>query len=402
MIEETLLTASDSEFYTKNPSIPYTSVPNLQGEKQMSVNIQSAILSLSDEHGGSLSIIADNTRHVMRSENPMFGQAVEAYRNEDWDTVLRYMNPEKTVKQYLYEFEDIKVENGAVLFGGSAVHSLCVDRILQFADSNFNPMPLVRFLSKLQKNPSRRSVEELYRFLERNELTVTSNGNFLAYKAVRPDYHSITSGNVKLLQGKDDGSGRIYNGVGETIEVYRNNVDDDANRGCSYGLHAGTLEYAQGFGGRDAVLLIVEIDPSDVVSVPHDCECQKLRTSRYKVVDICTQRLDLPVYDSRFDSAGDDDDWDSWDDDDDTEYCSDCECEVDGCECEDEDNFLASEVNVKDLIGYLFKNNYDDLALTLARKFVDVETVELADIHNIEGDIDFLQEIAQDMGLTWR
>ena len=47
----------------------------------MSVNIQSAILSLSDEHGGSLSIIADNNRHVMRSENPMFVQAVEAYRN---------------------------------------------------------------------------------------------------------------------------------------------------------------------------------------------------------------------------------------------------------------------------------------------------------------------------------
>jgi hypothetical protein len=33
MIEEALLTGSDSEFYTKNPSIPYTIVPNQQGEK---------------------------------------------------------------------------------------------------------------------------------------------------------------------------------------------------------------------------------------------------------------------------------------------------------------------------------------------------------------------------------
>ena len=276
----------------------------------MSVNIQSAILSLSDEHGGSLSIIADNTRHVMRSENPMFGQAVEAYRNEDWDTVLRYMNPEKTVKQYLFEYENIKVENGAVLFGGSAVHSLCVDRILQFADSNFNPMPLVRFLSKLQKNPSRRSVEELYRFLERNNLTVTSNGNFLAYKALTSGFYSITAGNAQLLKGKDDGKGRIFNGVGEEIQVYRNYVDDDANRGCSVGLHAGTLEYAQTFGGSSGTLVIVEIDPADVVSVPHDCECQKLRTARYKVVDICTQRLELAVYDSRFSTENDD-----WDDD---------------------------------------------------------------------------------------
>ena len=368
----------------------------------MSVNIQSAILSLSDEHGGSLSIIADNTRHVMRSENPMFGQAVEAYRNEDWDTVLRYMNPEKTVKQYLFEYENIKVENGAVLFGGSAVHSLCVDRILQFADSNFNPMPLVRFLSKLQKNPSRRSVEELYRFLERNNLTVTSNGNFLAYKALTSGFYSITAGNAQLLKGKDDGNGHIFNGVGEEIEVYRNYVDDDANRGCSVGLHAGTLEYAQSFGGNGATLVIVEIDPADVVSVPHDCECQKLRTSRYKVVDICTQRLDLPMYESRFDSAGDDDDWDSWDDEDEDDYCDDCECEEDDCRFEDEKMFLSSEVNVKDLVSFLFKKDYDDLALTLARKFADVDAVEWIDIHNYEGDIDFLQGIAQEMGLTWR
>lgn len=30
--------------------------------------------------------------------------------------------------------------------------------------------------------------------------------------------------------------------------------------------------------------MIVEIDPADVVSVPHDCDCQKLRTTKYKVV----------------------------------------------------------------------------------------------------------------------
>ena len=30
--------------------------------------------------------------------------------------------------------------------------------------------------------------------------------------------------------------------------------------------------------------MIVEINPADVVSVPYDCSCQKLRTSKYKVV----------------------------------------------------------------------------------------------------------------------
>lgn len=364
----------------------------------MSVNVQSAILSLSEEHGGALSLIADNVRYTMRSENPMFGQAVEAYRNEDWDSVLRYMNPENTVRQYLFEFEDIKVENGKVTFAGSDVHSLCVDRILQFCQSGFNPMPLMRFLSKLQKNPSRRSVEELYRFLERNELTVTTNGNFLAYKAVRSDMHSITSGKVKLLKGSDDGSGRIFNGVGEEIQVYRNNVDDDANQGCSYGLHAGTLEYAQGFGGSQGVLVIVEIDPADVVSVPHDCECQKLRTCRYKVVDICTQRLENRVYDSNFQTENDD-----WYEDD---CCEVCECEE--CECDskcDASAFLDSSVNINDVIGWLFKNDFDDLAVTLVSNFTNNvnnrDSVTWSEINKFESDVDFLMEIAEDLGCSW-
>jgi hypothetical protein len=48
--------------------------------------------------------------------------------------------------------------------------------------------------------------------------------------------------------------------------------------------HVGSLEYASTFGGSDSIHLIVEVDPKDVVAVPHDCNFQKLRTCRYKVV----------------------------------------------------------------------------------------------------------------------
>lgn len=360
----------------------------------MSVNVQSAILSLSEEHGGSLSVVVDSKQYTMRNDNPLFGQAVEAYRKEDWDSLMTFLSPEKAVRQYLFEYEDIKVENGAVYFGGSAVHSLCVDRILQFCDSGFSPMPLLKFLSKLQKNPSRRSVEELYRFLERNNLTVTTNGNFLAYKALTSEFYSITAGNAQLLKGKDDGKGRIFNGVGEEIQVYRNYVDDDANRGCSVGLHAGTLEYAQTFGGNSATLVIVEIDPADVVSVPHDCECQKLRTARYKVVDICTQRLDLPVYDSRFSTENDEDDWDE-------DYCDECECEE--CECdwedesEEEDDFLEQEVEVKAVVKWLYQNDYDELAYRLSKEFSGKDTVTWAEVNAVESDVDFLRDISEEL-----
>jgi hypothetical protein len=129
------------------------------------------------------------------------------------------------------------------------------------------------------------------------------------------------------------------------------------------------------------------------VSVPHVCECQKLRTARYKVVDICTQRLDLPVYDSRFSTENDDWDDEDWDD------CEDCECEE--CECdwedEEEDDSLEGEVEVKSLIKWLYQNDYDELAYELSRKFAGQTTVTWDDVRECESDIDFLKRIAEEI-----
>jgi len=76
----------------------------------------------------------------------------------------------------------------------------------------------------------------------------------------------------------------------------RNNVCDDANIGCSDGFHAGSLDYARSFG-LGGNLMVVEIDPADVVSVPSDCNCQKLRTCKYKVVSLFERKLEEPLCD---------------------------------------------------------------------------------------------------------
>ena len=104
-------------------------------------------------------------------------------------------------------------------------------------------------------------------------------------------------------------SGKFDNSVGSVLKMRRSNVCDDARHGCSSGFHAGTYEYAKGYASGGGHLLVVEINPADVVSVPYDCECQKLRTSEYKVVAVYetieAPPLDEALYDCYDDEEAD-------------------------------------------------------------------------------------------------
>ena len=92
-------------------------------------------------------------------------------------------------------------------------------------------------------------------------MPLTPEGNFLAYKGVNDDF-------------TDKYTGKFSNAVGQVLEMRRNGVCDDANMGCSSGFHAGSYDYAKGYASGGGNLMVVEIDPSDVVSVPLDCDCQ--------------------------------------------------------------------------------------------------------------------------------
>lgn len=131
---------------------------------------------------------------------------------------------------------------------------------------------VIAFFNRLAKNPSKRVFETLFMFLKHNCIKLLPNGSVLAYKSVRPDMF-------------DHFTGKIENKVGATITMPRNQVNDNPKETCSYGLHVGSLEYAQKFHGGE-VIVEVEVAPEDFVSVPVDYDGQKARTCAYTVLRI--------------------------------------------------------------------------------------------------------------------
>lgn len=194
-------------------------------------------------------------------------------------------------KQAVKAFSDgrASVVDGQVLLDGRPVPPV-IERKLGALMRDGQPFDyLVKFLDRLGANPSNRATEELYRFLEHEGLPITPQGTFLAYKGVGPDMYSVKGNtNTRVRQGTVDSAGRIYNGLGCTVEVDRRDVDDTCTRTCSHGLHVGSYDYASNWG---PVVVLVEVDPADVVSIPIDCDGQKARVCKYRVVGSCTGKM---------------------------------------------------------------------------------------------------------------
>ena len=233
----------------------------------------------------SVTVLLDGQSHTLRVGDSSYLAARDAVIRGDWSAVRNAVDRAKAIENYFGD-EGVTVESGIVYYRDEPVHNVVTERILTFMQHGLSVEPLARFLANLMKNPSKRSVEQLYTFLEHKNLPLTERGTFLGYKGVRSNYYSIHSG-VK---------GQLYNGVGCWVTEPRNTVEDNPEVGCAQGLHVGSLEYAREWAGAEGRVVIVEVNPKDVVSVPTDCECQKLRTWKYKVVSDYEKPLDEPLY----------------------------------------------------------------------------------------------------------
>lgn len=240
----------------------------------ITLNIDSSIYTIDTSHINYKKII-----DILRSTNyNLMGEQLKIL--VDVSTALtKYTHNSDTIST-----QDVVISNGEIKYKGSVLHNVLVERILECQENNLPFKPILNFLTKLMSNPSFRAVEELYTFLEHKNIPITPDGCFLGYKKVREDY-------------LDYFTATIDNSVGKLISMERNGVNDDCDIGCSKGYHVGSLQYANcDFHPGEGHLMIVKVNPADVVSVPKDCSCQKVRVCKYQVFGEYITDLPNTVY----------------------------------------------------------------------------------------------------------
>jgi len=232
----------------------------------------------------SISVILNGKPYIVGSTHPKFKECFKAVMANKADEFLKLYGSTTPIKPTadFQVTESILVGHDRVTYKGQEIHNTVCTRLLDMQREGHDTKPLVKFLEKLLKNPSKWCVDALYKFLEAKGLPITEDGNVLGYKCVKSNWY-------------DKFSGTVLNSIGSKHEILRNTVDDDRSRECSYGFHIGDLEYSGPNGlyhNPGDHIIICEFSPEDVVAVPEEAAAHKIRVCKYTVVSEYVQ--DLP------------------------------------------------------------------------------------------------------------
>lgn len=209
------------------------------------------------------------------------------------------MSPEAKVRQSIedsyYLSKSLSLVGGKILFGNEVLEETLASHMLSLLNEDNAPKDekmwrsYVKFLDNLFQNASEDVRKQLFRWMNYenragNAFGITDDGCLVGYKGckgtVLEPFSSFT-GNA-IVDGVEI-NGHIPNKVGSVIQMPRSQVTADPEVGCSYGLHVGTRDYATNWA---PILILVKVNPRDVVSVPYECDSQKMRVCEYTVLEV--------------------------------------------------------------------------------------------------------------------
>lgn len=181
--------------------------------------------------------------------------------------------PEWAVAAYSLTLEGVEVEirDKQLFINGVQQPPSLIHYVEDLMSKGIDIDRLLKFLARLEQNPSYTARETLLNWLKGHSLPITSDGHFLAYKGVRHDLWDFHTGST------------FHHALGADIRMPRRNVDDNPRNDCSSGAHFASYDYVQSYyGGADSVVCVLKVDPQDVVVITS----QKGRACRYVVVGL--------------------------------------------------------------------------------------------------------------------
>jgi transcriptional regulator with XRE-family HTH domain len=251
-------------------------------------------INYSLKEGESVTVILLNKQtglpefHPLHATHPTFKPLVRALKRKEWARVPKLVSTAALIADKSQG--SVEVKKGGVFYKGTLVDNSLTTRILQIIKEGKPVSAMLKFMDNLYQNPESFAIGELYDWLNGCKLPITDRGTFMAYKRVNTSY-------------KDCYTNTIDNSVGQIVFMKREDVCKDRTQTCSQGLHFCSIAYLPNYPGDK--IMMVEINPKDVVSIPNDYDYSKGRTWQYEVVAevpenqltrLVNQKIDIKEY----------------------------------------------------------------------------------------------------------
>jgi hypothetical protein len=219
-----------------------------------------------------LSLVYEGRTFQLTSAHPTFDKLASAIKAGNWAKVPDLILTAESLSNRTAG--KVTIERGVVKYNGKPMHNTLSTYMGKIYEEGKDVKGLVLFMDNLYKNPLVSVQNELFDFLTKalsdgGSAPITDDGCFVAYKAIDDNY-------------KDCYTHTIDNSVGQVVLMPRKDVDTNRHNTCSYGLHFCSRSYLSSFGGSR--IIMVKINPVDVISIPTDYGFAKGRCCKYEVV----------------------------------------------------------------------------------------------------------------------
>jgi hypothetical protein len=222
--------------------------------------------------GQSLTVLLDGRTIAIPRSHVNFDGILEATLNDETDELRTLIDVKATIPRWANGV--IEVVDRELFYKGNRLNSNLTNKIVDFIRDG-DPrlaIPLCNFLDKVQQNPSFRAVSGLYDWVSASNMPIHEDGDILAWKCVDNDYFDYYSHTLDHTPGN-------------TIWLPRNQCDEDPDQTCSSGIHFCSYDYLPNYLNKsDVRVVLVKINPADVVAIPKEYGTAKGRCCEMTVV----------------------------------------------------------------------------------------------------------------------
>ncbi len=246
------------------------------------------------QHEGGVTVYHDGRSFAASTAHPFYEDVLKALAKRDVAKAAELLDVKGTLQAAAAGIERIKFKEGRMLYKSpngqeQDLEGPLVDRILlAIKQGGLTPKqvrPLMVFMDNVMKNPVKFVRDELYQFLMAGKQPITKDGCFLALKKIRRDY-------------KDVYTGTLDNSPGKLVAMAREKVDPNRHNTCSTGLHFAAESYMGSYSGERIV--VVKVNPRDVIAIPTDYNFAKGRACEYFVVGELTSMKEFEAFKAPF------------------------------------------------------------------------------------------------------